>query len=227
MNTKDNYNSIVRVFAAFVDTLARSLVVLFDGLRDAVTHANPSLFGLVATLLPFALPLPVAFMTARSAQQFFEWDTWAANVLGFGLEGLGLLAWVRLVDGIIESDQTDIANSLAFLWGVALSYEALLILINVVLAWNDGATGTFALVLLLVCLLPALSAAMYGIHRRETQAQLAAEREEEKQLKERIRQERRADRLAAKGLQMTYAADTAGVEEAARSNGGKFRRGRK
>jgi hypothetical protein len=66
MNTQKD-NSIVRAFAAFVETLARSLVVLFDGVKNAIDHANPSLFGLVATLLPFALPLPVAFMTAHSA----------------------------------------------------------------------------------------------------------------------------------------------------------------
>ena len=219
---KTENNSIVKVFAAIVDTFARSLVVLFDGIKDAITHASPSLFGLVATALPYLMPLPVAFATAHSAQRFFEWDAWAANVLGFGLEGLGLLVWVRLTDAIIESDKALNENSLAFLWAVAVAYEAVLILINVILTRQEGATMTYAITLLLICLLPALSAAMYGLHRRETQAQLADERDEAKDLAERIRQERRQDRREARGLTLQYNSDT---EDAAQR--GKFRRGRK
>src|SRR5919106_2107453 len=117
MNTEKN--TIVRLMDWLVDTLAKTLVSLFDGVKNAVDHANPSLFSLVATLLPFALPLPVAFMTSHSAREFFAWDPWAANVLGFGLEGLGLLVWVKLVDGIIASVQSKndkVENYVTFLW---------------------------------------------------------------------------------------------------------------
>ena len=61
----ENKNIIVSIMDWIVDTLAKTLVSLFDGVKNAVDHANPSLFALVATLLPFALPLPVAFMTAQ------------------------------------------------------------------------------------------------------------------------------------------------------------------
>jgi ABC-type multidrug transport system fused ATPase/permease subunit len=211
----EDKNFIVKAMDSTVLTLAKVLVSLFDGVKEAIDHANPSLFGLVATLLPFALPLPVAFMTAHSAQTFFEWDRWAANVLGFGLEGLGLLVWVKLVDGMIarlQSSNEKIADFVGFLWGVAIAYELLLILINVVLTWNEGASITYALTLLLVCLLPALSAAMYGLHRRETMRQLELEKQEAKAQKEKERQEKREDRKAAQALKMQYAADAEKVK---------------
>jgi hypothetical protein len=219
-------NPFVKVVGALVDTLARSLVALFDGVKNAIDHANPSLFSLVATLLPFALPLPVAFMTSHSAREFFQWDSWAANVLGFGLEGLGLLVWVKLVDGIIAnvtSQNQKVENYVTFLWFVAIAYEAVLILLNVILAWNDGASVMYGLTLLLICFLPALSAAMYGLHRRETIAQLERERREALEQKERERQERRADRKEAAELKlkMQYAAETEGLKEARKFRGGK------
>src|SRR5688572_32275732 len=121
MNTNEK-NTLVRATDGLVSTLAQMLVSLFDGIKGAIDHANPSLFSLVATLLPFLLPLPVAFMTSHSAREFFGWDPWAANVLGFGLEGLGLLVWVKLVDGIIASITTKnekVENYVTFLWCVA------------------------------------------------------------------------------------------------------------
>jgi hypothetical protein len=221
----DEKNTIVKMMDWLVNTLAETLVSLFDGVKRAVDHSNPSLFALVATLLPFALPLPVAFMTSHSAQTFFRWDPWAANVLGFGLEGLGLLVWVKLVDAYIaaiNSTNDKAENFVTFLAGVAIVYEALLVLINVVLALKDGANGMYALVLFLVCLLPALSAATYGIHRRETMNQLERERTASQAQKERERQERREDRKQAQELKLRYAKDTPRID-LEKSNGNKFR----
>jgi hypothetical protein len=243
----EDKNVIVRMMDWLVDTLAKTLVSLFDGVKNAMDHSNPSLFALVATLLPFALPLPVAFMTSHSAREFFGWDPWAANVLGFGLEGLGLLVWVKLVDAIIaniQSTNEKIENYVGFLWGVAIAYEMLLIVINVILALKDGADIIYALALLLVCLLPALSAAMYGLHKREVIHQLAREqielkewKERERQeakareerdhreaqeLAERIRQERREDALRRAELKLKFASETPGVELEEKPNGNKF-----
>lgn len=204
-------NTIVRMMDWLVNTLAETLVSLFDGVKRAVDHSNPSLFALVATLLPFALPLPVAFMTSHSARTFFNWDPWAANVLGFGLEGLGLLVWVKLVDAYIASINTPnekAENFVGFLAGVAIVYEALLVLINVVLALKDGADGMYAMVLFLVCLLPALSAATYGIHRRETMHALDREAKARAEQKEKERQEKRQERKEARELKLRYASET-------------------
>jgi hypothetical protein len=206
-------NIIVTAADWIFDTLARVLVSLFDGIRNAVEHATPSLFGLVATALPYALPLPVAFMTAHSAQVFFGWDAWAAWTLGLGLEGLGLLVWVRLAEAIlysVNSANEKVENLVTYLLAVAISYEALLVFINVILAFNEGATIMYALTLLLICLLPALSAVMYGIHKRETMRVLEVRRQEEKDEAERMRQERRQDRKEAQELKLKYASEVDG-----------------
>ncbi|MEP7133456.1 MAG: hypothetical protein ABI904_00855 [Chloroflexota bacterium] len=229
MNT-DEKNTIVKVMNWIVDTLARTLVVLFDGIKNAVDHANPSLFALVATLLPFALPLPVAFMTAHSAQKFFHWEMWAANVLGYGLEGLGLLAWVKLVDAVLDrvkSNNTKINSVIALYAGVSLVYEVLLIFVNVVLAKQDGAGNDFVIVLTCICLLPALSALTYGYQRQAVEHQLEQERKQADERAEKMRQEKRQDRKEAQALkmQMQYGKDVPAVKlEEQPTQGAKFPR---
>jgi len=224
---------------AIIDTLARVLVSLFDGVKQAVEHANPSIFALIATLLPFALPLPVAFMTAHSAQKFFSWDPWAANVLGYGLEGLGLLAWVKFVDAILEhvkSKNPKVSLVILLYAGVSLVYEILLIFVNVILARQDGAGNNYVVVLTCICLLPALSAMLYGhqkqaaeykLTQEHTEAAALAEREriEAKEQAERERQERREDRKELARLKLQYNADAPAPHlEDLPNQGGKFPR---
>jgi len=195
--------------------------------KNAIDHANPSLFSLIAVLLPYAIPLPVALMTAISAQHFFGWGVRESYVLGFGLEGLGLLVWVKLADSIVIGVTTaneKIENYVSFLWGSAIAYEILLVSINVILALREGADFVYALTLLLVCLLPALSAVMYGLHKREVNAQLAQERTDAAAMTEKMRQERRADRKEAQAIKMQYAKDVEGMKLEEKPAGTKFRK---
>jgi len=227
MNNENENNLIVKVMSYLVDTLARTLVTLFDGVKNAIDHANPSLFSLIAVLLPYAIPLPVALMTAISAQHFFGWGVRESYVLGFGLEGLGLLVWVKLADSIVIGVTTaneKIENYVSFLWGSAIAYEILLVSINVILALREGADFVYALTLLLVCLLPALSAVMYGLHKREVNAQLAQERTDAAAMTEKMRQERRADRKEAQAIKMQYAKDVEGMKLEEKPAGTKFRK---
>lgn len=223
---KNPLDFIVKGVNYVIDVLARIMVDLFDGVKNAIDHANPSLFALVATLLPFVLPLPVAFMTAHSAKTFFEWDMWAANVLGFGLEGLGLLAWVKLVDAVLDYVRSDNAKLPAVIWmyaGVALVYETLLIFVNAVFAWQDGARWDYVIILVCVCLLPALSAMLYGHQRSTVEGKLEQERQEAKELDERRHQEKRQDRMQTVALR--YASKVEGVKlEEKPSKGGNFRK---
>lgn len=222
MNNEHNPLSFITTVAKWIfDTIGSTLVELFDGAKKAIDHANPSLFALVATLLPFALPLPVAFMTATSAMKFFGWQPWAAYTLGIGLEGLGLLSWVRLVDVILEWQHTEnkkISASLALYGAVCLAYEVLLVFLNSILAFRAGADTDYVIVLTLVCLLPALSATIYGANKSHVEAQLAIEKQEQKDLAEKIRQEQRADRKEARELKLKYASQTEAPKE-----GKKFR----
>jgi hypothetical protein len=224
-NNYDNKfsNTIVLLIGTLVRTVERSLVLFFDGLRNAVEHGNPSLFGLIATLLPILLPAPVAYMTAISLMHFFEWDTWAAAIMGAGIEGLGLVVWVVLVH-IIQDDRRNTAM-LYFFGGAATAYELILIVLNVVLAAQEGKSGPYISVLFLICLLPALSAITYGYRNHLANERLERERQEAKDEAERLRQERRQDRKEAQALKMQYAKDLPSVKltEADRKNGGKFR----
>ena len=224
---KNPLDFIVRTVNYVIDVLARVMVDLFDGIKNAVDHASPSLFALIAVLLPYAIPLPVALMTAISAQKFFGWGVRESYILGFGLEGLGLLVWVKLADSIVigvSSANEKIENYITFLWGSAITYEILLVSINVILALREGADFIYALTLLLVCLLPALSAVMYGLHKREVIAQLTTEQSKAEALAEKIRQERRADRKEAQAMKMKYAADADGVSLEEKPKGDKFRK---
>lgn len=208
---KNPLDFLVRFVQWVMDVLARAIVAFLDGLNDAVEHSSSPLFGVVATFLPFVLPVPVAFMTAGSAEKFFHWKWWQADTLGIGIEGLGLLVWVWLVESMI-SDDIQLRNAKKFLAWVAGGYEATLIVLNVVLALNDGAGIVFALGLFLICLLPAMSAAMYGFQRRQTRLNIDAQKAAAAALAEKIRLERRQDRKEAQAMKMQHAADTKGVE---------------
>ncbi len=204
---KNPFDILVRFVQWTMDVLARAVVAFLDGMNDAVEHSSSPLFGVVATFLPFALPIPVAFMTATSAERFFAWDAWQAVTLGIGLEGLGLLVWVWLVESLI-SDDPQLRGASTFLASIATAYEITLIVLNVVLALNDGAGIVFGLGLFLICLLPAMSAAMYGFQRRQTRLNIAAKEAERKAETERLRQEKRQDRKEAQELKLKYASDT-------------------
>lgn len=223
MNNNPNNNPLnflVRVLTWIIEVFADAIVTLFDGLRRTMVHANPSVFAFLATILPLVLPLPVAVMTSNSARHFFGWETWAANTLGFGLEGLGLLAWVLAVEAYLNK------RGLFLFGSVAIAYEAVLVYLNVALTAQEGKSSEYVTVLLLICFLPALSAIMYGNMRQTAEAELKQQDEARKAEAERLRQERRQDRKEAQALKMQYAKDAPGVEltEADRNNGSKFRR---
>ena len=207
-------NPIVKMFDAVIDTITELFVSLFDGVLRGVDHATPSTFALDATLLPWALPLPIAFMTANSLETYFAWERWASITMGLGLEGLGILVWARLANAFVEKQVSQ--KAMYMLGGVAVVYEAILVILNVVLAIRHGVDMYYAIVLFLVCLLPALSAILYGFHKFDVLNKLAIEtverkereereRKEAAELAEKIRQERRADakeRAALKAMGM-------------------------
>ncbi len=210
-------NPIVKVFDYFIDTVTELFVSLFDGLLRGVDHATPSTFALDATLLPWVLPAPIAFMTAHSLETYFRWDVWASYVMGFGLEGLGVLVWARLATAVVEGNRGKWA--MVMLGGVAAVYETILVWLNVVIASQHGTESSMVVVLFLVCLLPALSAILLGFHKHdvlrkfaieasERKAREEQERREAAELAERIRQEKREDRKEAAELRLKYAADT-------------------
>lgn len=222
---KNPLDWLVRLVQWIMDVLARAITAFLDGLNDAVEHSSSPLFGVVATFLPFALPLPIAFMTAASAEKFFNFMPLWATVLGLGIEGIGLLVWVWLVESMISEDKV-LHDARRFLGGMATAYELVLVFLNVVLAWNDGASFVYGIGLLLICSLPAMSAAMYGFQRRQSRLNIASKEADAKAEAERIRQERRQDRKEAQELKLKYAKDVDALE-LEKPDGKKFRGGKR
>jgi hypothetical protein len=219
MNEKKN--PIVKAFAAVIDTITDLLVTVFDGILRGVEHATPSTFSLDATLLPWLLPLPVAFMTSDSMQEYLGWSQNMGLIGGLGLEGLGILVWARLADAVVERKTSH--NGQILLGAVALIYETVLVILNVIFALQEGVTFWYATVLFLICLLPMLSAILYGFHKNEVIEKLKREQEEnaaraerqrleELERQERERQERRQDRKEAQELKLKYQAEADGLK---------------
>lgn len=121
---------IVTLVEWIVDALEMVLVGILDGLRNTTDHASPSFFGLVAVILPFLTPMPVAYMSAQSAMHFFDWDVRMAWVLALSVEGLGLIAWVATVEAFLEHVKSGSERIARVVWvfgGIAIVYELLLV----------------------------------------------------------------------------------------------------
>lgn len=211
-------DTAVSFVGTVVRTLERSLVVFFDGLRNTVEHANPSLFNLIAVISPALTPLPIAYMTANSLMTFFEWDARIAFICAAAIELVGLVVWVVLVEVLLTPKEQRDETMMWFFTGVATVYELVLVFLNVILEAQSGATLAAATVLFLLCLFPAMSAVIYGYRnyhaklrleqeRAEAKAEAERLRQEQLEREERIRQERRQDRKEAAELRLKYAAD--------------------
>lgn len=207
---KNPLNFLVTLVTWIVDALEMTLVGILDGLRNTTDHASPSFFGLVAVILPFLTPMPVAYMSARSAMHFFQWDASMAWVLAISVEGLGLIAWVATVEAFLEHTKSGDRRVAKVVWvfgGIAAVYEILLVTLNVGLTLSEGADALYAFVLFLIVCFPAMSAFYYGYNKRLAEARINAKEAERRAEAERIRQEKRQDRKEAQELKLKYASD--------------------
>jgi hypothetical protein len=185
-------NGIVSIIGTFVRTFERSIVVFWDGLRNATVHGTPSLLGFVAAVSPILAPLGTAIQTAFSLQTYMAMWMFQAIVLAVSIEFIGFELWVFCTEIWFRDGWTGTTRQIVLTAGV-IAYEAILILINVMLA-GQSVFSTLGGILLLVCLLPALAALGYGYQNMENKSMLERERREQTELTERIRQEKRQDK---------------------------------
>lgn len=207
---KNPLQFLVTIVQWVVDAAEMVLVGVLDGLRNATDHASPSFFGLVAVVLPFLTPAPVAYMSAQSAMEFFQWTPNMAWILAISVEGLGLIAWVATVEAFLQYANTGDQRYARIVWvfgGIAFAYEILIVTLNVGLELHAGADGLFAFVLFLICMFPAMSAFYYGHNKRLAEMRIAKKEAEAKAEAERLRIERREDRQKAQELKLKYAAE--------------------
>lgn len=200
-------DTIVTILGTVVRTLERSIVVFWDGLKNATVHGTPSLLGFVAALSPVLAPIPIATQTAVSLQKYMNWYAFQAVIMAIVVECVGFVLWVFLTESIMRDGWKGTTTQYTF-GGAVVVYESILILINVALAVNDGTRGAMAWILFLACLFPALASIAYGYNNSFNKSQLEREQQEAKEQKEKERQEARQDRREARELKLKYASDT-------------------
>lgn len=162
---------------------------------------NISAYKILASLLPYSTPLPVAWLTMTSAQTFLGFASWVAFIFVFGLEGMGLWFTGLFVDSVIDVIRSRNSKTL-FLVGlfgaVVLVYIYLLVNLNVTLKIASGDSNpALERVITLLCFLPLLTGVGNGYYKWKLE-QRDENREKEQILadkEERIRQEKREDKL--------------------------------
>lgn len=199
-------NAVVAIIGTLVRTMERSFVVFWDGLRNATVHGTPSLLGFIAAVSPIVAPLWTAIQTAHSLAEFMHQPAYQAIIGAVALEFIGFELWVFLTE-ILMNKQWDGSRVQYALAGGVIVYELALILLNVILMAQNETGGdifTRVVIMLAMCLLPALAAIGYGYINTLNKAGLERERQEAKEQAEKIRQEKRADRKEQAALRNKF-----------------------
>lgn len=221
------------------EKLVNILAGFFDVVRETFEHASPSLFALMATLLPYLTPLPIAVLTAGSAETFLGFDGWIAGIFVFVLEGLGLLVTTFLVDNVVDLIRSRNPKTIltTVVLGIALAvYVVILVNLNVRLkAATGNISSEYANVVTLMCFLPMLSGVINGFyklkleHKTETQRISDMERQREDE-RWRIREENKVKvKLAKAGINplqptpVLLNADTSAVREQKEKHASDYR----
>lgn len=177
------------------------LANFFENLGEMFEKFNPAAFRFLAAVLPYSTPLPVAWITMRSASEFLGFDPFISFVFVFGLEGMGLWFTSLFVDSVIEAIRS--RNPKAFfmvaLFGLVVSaYIYLLVNLNVTLKFAVGeANPALQRVITMLCLLPLLTGVGNGYYRWQLEYNNKQAEKEDKQLKTeaQIRQEKNEFKL--------------------------------
>lgn len=187
---------------------------------------NPALFRLLATVLPYSTPLPVAWYTSRSAQTFLEFTPEISGVFVFGLEGMGILFTSLFVDSVIDWIRSRNFKTFALvaIFGVVvIAYVSLLVNLNVTLEQINNPDNNQALsqVITLMCFLPLLTGIGNGYYKwkLESKSALDNDKEYERSIAEKEAERRSLERRERNhlkygkqlGQSATYPAETKSV----------------
>lgn len=169
------------------------LANFFDWLGEVFEKFNPSAYRFLGATLPYLTPLPVAWLTAHSAEKFLDFTPTIAFIFVFVLEGIGLWFTSLLVDGVVDwirSRNWKTGAIVVVLGSAVLAYIYLLVSLNVLL--EDNQNQIRSQVITLLCFLPLISGIGNGYYKlklkSETVAENAVRYEQDKE--ERIRKEK-------------------------------------
>lgn len=177
------------------------LATLFDWLGEAFEKFNPSAYRFLGATLPYLTPLPVAWLTAHSAEKFLNFTPIIAFIFVFVLEGIGLWFTSLLVDGVVDwiRSRNWKTGAIVIVLGLAvLAYIYLLVSLNVLL--EDNINPVRSQVVTLLCFLPLISGVGNGYYKLKLKAETASENDViyEREKEERVRKEKNDLKLQGK-----------------------------
>lgn len=180
------------------------LATMFDWLGEVFEKFNPAAFRFLAAFLPYLSPIPVAWITQQSAGAYLHFNNTVGFIFVFTLEGIGLWFTSLLVDSIVDWIKSRNKNAwiITFVLSMAvLAYITILISLNVLLeSSTDGYTTTYGIVVGLLCILPLITGIGNGYYKFQlkSNSSITSDHEYQRNLDEKIRQEKREDRLNGK-----------------------------
>lgn len=178
--------------------IAKWIAVSFEEL-------SPALFKLLAAILPYTTPFPVAWLTAANAEQFLDFSPTPAFLFVFSLEGIGLWFTSLFVDSVIDwirSRNLKTFGLVIMFAAVVAAYVFILVNLNVTLDAqnNPNSSSSLSTVITLLCFLPMLTGVGNGYYKWKIEQKSTSieNRDYERNKEERVRQEKRQDSLKRK-----------------------------
>ena len=174
---------------------------LFEKLTEIIESANESVWSFAAVILPYIAPITTTALTTVSLSKRLQLDFRISVLFASVLELVGVLVtsfFVHALLGYIKSRNPKVIGMLWFLGGINLAYILSLLSINALLSYLNGENWGNTLIISILCLIPLMSSALYGYYKLIVENKY--EKIGEKELAEKIRQEKREDRLKTKAL---------------------------
>ena len=145
------------------------LALAVNWLGDSVEAFGPSIYRLLAAVLPYSTPIPVAWLTMKSAEFLLQFDPWVSFVFVFGLEGIGIWFTGLFVEALVDYINSKNRKSFAMvlLFGLVVAgYIYILVNLNVVLKnAAGGANPSLSKVVTLLCFLPLMTGVGNGYYK--------------------------------------------------------------
>lgn len=176
------------------------LANIFDRIGETFEKFNPSAYRFLAAVLPYATPLPVAWLTSHSASEFLGFPPNISFIFVFALEGIGLWFTGLLVESVVDWIRSRNWKTFAIVivFGlVVFAYAYLLVNLNVTLESSLGNSNpTLSKIITMMCFLPLLTGVGNGYYKLKVEHKTKEQEslEYERQMQERIRQETTAEK---------------------------------
>jgi hypothetical protein len=161
---------------------------------------NLRVYSFLIAVLPYLTPLPVAWMTADSAESFLGLNPYISGILVFGLEGIGLLCTSLAVDAVVEwvrSRSWKTFVPVMMFAAIVYAYIRILITLNVTLEQSTGNTNaSLSEVITLLCYLPMISGFINGWNKLRVENR-------SKQEQDKMNEEEKAERHRNQQIEVT------------------------